>query len=603
MFYSEQKKQFKILNRRTFFLLLLKVSLFSILGWRLFNIQITNSKKYQTLSKNNQINVEIIYPVRGIITDRLGNIIASNVKVFDLYVIPERTKNINETLNKLSTFVKLDFVKRREIIELSKKVKKFEKIKIFENLEWKTLELLEANKNYLNGIQLIEDFQRIYPQKEIFSHLLGYVNKPSKKDLSLPYISSMPLLNIGQQGLEKKFNKKLLGRPGNKEIEVNASGRVIREISKTLSTKGDNISLSLDSLLQKYTSDKLLNHKAGSIVVMNIENGNILSLVSTPNFDSNLIIKKPNKDYWNKLLNDTLSPLTDRSTQGLYSPGSTFKMMVAIAALKYGLINNKNKFDCSGKITFGDRIFHCWKTKGHGNMDVITAIKESCDVFFYELAIKVGIDKISKVAKDFGLGQIYPLQIDNQKKGIVPSKKWKKENLDKNWYGGETLIAAIGQGYVLTTPLQLAVMTSRIASGGKQILPSIIKGGGLKEFKLMKEYSEEIKIVQKAMFKVVNETKGTANKSKAKNFNFSGKTGTSQVKKITLEERESEDFRNIEIEWKNRDHALFVGYMPSEKPKYAISVIIEHGGSGASTAAPIAKDIFNFIQEGNFDEI
>tara|TARA_B110000116_G_C16793317_1_gene565087 strand:- start:48 stop:1853 length:1806 start_codon:yes stop_codon:yes gene_type:complete len=600
MFYSEQKKQLNILNRRAFFLLIFKASLFSVLGWRLFNIQITNSKKYQTLSKNNQINVEIIYPVRGKIRDRLGVIIATNDKVFDLYIIPERTNDINETLNKLSDFIKLDFTKKREIILLSKKIKKFEKIKVFENLDWKNLELIEANKNYLNGIQLIEDYQRVYPAKEIFSHLIGYVNKPSKKDFILPYIASMPLLNIGQQGIEKTFNEKLLGKPGNREIEVNSSGRIIREISKNLSIKGDDIALSLDITLQKYTSDTLLDYKAGSIVVMDINNGEVLSLASTPNFDSNLIVKKPNKDYWDQLLNNSLSPLTDRSTQGLYSPGSTFKMIVAIAALKYGLVNTKNKFNCEGKIIFGDRLFHCWKTKGHGNMDIINAIKESCDVFFYELAIKVGIDKIAKVAKDFGLGQIYPVGIRNQREGIIPSKKWKKENLNENWYGGETLIAAIGQGYVLATPLQLAVMTSRIASGGKKILPSILKSKISNNFDLMQDYHDEIKIIQKAMFKVVNEKKGTANKSQSENFTFSGKTGTSQVKKITIAERESEDFRNIEIEWKNRDHALFVGYMPSDNPKYAISVVIEHGGSGAATAAPIARDVFNFIQNGNF---
>ena len=600
MFYSEQKKQFQILNRRAFFLLIMKAGLFSILGWRLFNIQITNSKKYKTLSKNNQINIEILYPIRGIITDRSGNIIATNIKIFDLYIIPEGTKNINETLNKLSTFIKLDFSKKREIIELSKKVKKFEKIKIYQNLDWQTLELLEANKNYLDGIQLIEGYQRIYPKKEIFSHLIGYVNKPSKKDINLPYISRMPLLNIGQQGIEKSFNIDLVGKPGNREVEVNAKGRIIREISKQTSIKGKNITLSLDSVLQEFTLNKLLDYKAGSIVVMDINSGNILSMASTPNFDSNYIIKKPNKKYWNSLLNNSLSPLTDRSIQGLYSPGSTFKMIVAIAGLKYGFTKPGKKINCEGKIEFGDRLFHCWKTRGHGNMDIITAIQESCDVFFYELAIKVGIDKIAKVAKDFGLGQIYSLKLLNQKKGIIPSKKWKKEKLNKKWYGGETLIAAIGQGYVLTTPLQLAVMISRIASGGKKILPSIIKNNKLEDFEIMKEYTKEIAIVRKAMFKVVNEKKGTANKSKAKNFVFSGKTGTSQVKKITLAERESVDFRNIEIAWENRDHALFVGYMPSDNPKYAISVVIEHGGSGAATAAPIAKDIFSYMSDRNF---
>jgi penicillin-binding protein 2 len=562
---------------------------------RLFDIQISNSKKYQTLSINNQIDIKILYPVRGLIKDRSGRLVATNLKVFDLYIIPERTINLNETLNALSNFIEIDFLQKRKIIKLSKEIKKFEKIIITENLSWNILELIEANKNYLPGVELVEDFQRVYPENVFFSHLLGYVNKPSQKDLSLPYISKMPLLNIGQQGVEKTFNEKLVGKPGNKEVEVNSSGRILRDISKQSSLKGEDITLSLDIDLQKFSVNRLSKHRAGSIVVMDVLTGEILSMASIPNFDSNLIVQKPNKKYWISLLGNSLSPLTDRSIQGLYSPGSTFKMIVAIAALKNGAINSQSTTNCKGKISFGDRIFHCWKNNGHGNMDILSAIQESCDVFFYNLSIKVGIDKISEVAKDFGLGQTYPFNLINQKKGIIPNKKWKKEHMNTKWYGGETLLAAIGQGYVLSTPLQLAVMTCRIASGGLKIIPSIIKNPIKKNFVLMKKYSNEIKIIQKAMFKVVNEKKGTANRSKSNNFSFSGKTGTSQVKKITLQERESEKFRKSEIEWKNRDHALFVGYMPTEKPKYAISVIVEHGGSGASVAAPIAKDIFEFI--------
>ena len=603
MFYDNQKKKFQKLNRRTFFLLLGKISLLSFVGIRLFNIQITHSNKYKTLSKNNQINVEVIYPLRGEIKDRFGQILATNIKVFDLYIIPEQSKNLSKTLNNLSKFIELSFQKKRDVINLSKKVKKFEKIKILENLDWKTLEMIETNKNYLPGIQLIQDTQRIYPENKLFSHILGYVNKPSKSDLKLPYILKMPMLNIGQQGIEKFFNELLVGKPGNKEVEVNASGRIIREISKQSSIKGKNIILSLDINLQKCLSDQLLKHKAGSIVVIDINNGELLGMASSPDFDSNLIIKKPNIEYWNKLLANPLSPLTDRSVQGLYSPGSTFKMIVAIAALKFGFINSNSEFFCNGKINYGDRIFHCWKTNGHGKMNVDSAIQESCDVFFYNLGMKIGINKIAEVASDFGLGQIYSNKITNQKKGIVPSKKWKKENLKQNWYGGETLLTAIGQGYILATPLQLAVMTSRIASGGEKVFPSIVKDLKKKEFKRMNKYEKEIKIIKKAMFNVVNKKKGTANKSSAKNFTFCGKTGTSQVKKITLAERESDDFRNIEIAWKNKDHALFVGYMPADKPKYAISIVIEHGGSGATTAAPIAKQVFEFIHESENYEI
>ncbi len=597
MQYFDQKKQIKNLNRRSFFLLLTKFSLFSAISYRLFDIQITNSSKYKTLSKNNQINVEILYPVRGIIKDRKGNVIASNLKVFDLYIIPEQTKNLNKALNDLSNFIDLDFKTKRQIINLSKTVKKFEKIKVLENLDWKTLEMLETNKNYLEGISLVEDFQRIYPQNESFSHLLGYVNKPSKKDLNLPYISNMPLLNIGKQGLEKTFNEVLVGQPGNREVEVNSSGRIIREISKNLSTRGKELHLSIDSTIQKYLTSRIAEHKAGSIVLLDIETGEILSMVSTPNFNSNLIIQKPNVDYWNSLLNNSLSPLTNRSIQGLYAPGSTFKMIVAIAALKDGLIDKNDKVFCEGKIEFGDRFFHCWKTKGHGNMDIVSAIQESCDVFFYNLSIKVGIDRIAEVAKDFGLGQTYNVKLLNQKEGIIPNKKWKQNTYKESWYGGETLNAAIGQGYVLTSPLQLAIMTARIASGGKKISPSILKISKKTSFNNMSKYAESLKIIKEAMFKVVNESKGTAINSKASNFNFSGKTGTSQVKKITMAERESDNFRKKEIEWKNRDHALFVGYMPSEKPRYSLSVVIEHGGSGASTAAPIARDVFKFIKD------
>jgi len=595
MYYSENKKQYSKINRRTFFLYLMKLSFFSVVGWRLYNIQIADSKKYKTLSKSNQIDLEIIFPLRGEILDRNNNLLATNKKVFDLYIIPEKTDSIKTTLDNLSNYTPIKFTKRRKIIELSKKIKKFEKIKVSENIDWETLEKVEANRINLPGIYIEQDYMRIYPKGDFFSHIIGYINKPNQLDLSLPYISKMPNLDIGKDGIEKTFNDILVGKPGQREIEVNSYGRILREISRKNSTKGQNIKLTIDNRVQEYAQNLLKSHRAGSIVLMNAQNGEIISMVSTPSYNSNKIIQKPNKDYWDKLINNDLAPLTFRAIQGLYSPGSTFKMIVAIAALKYGIINKESKIFCEGKIEFGDRLYHCWKSKGHGNMNIIDGIKESCDVFFYELAKKLGIDRIAEVAEDFGLGQIYDFELANQKKGIVPSKKWKKNNKNENWYAGETLISGIGQGFVLATPLQLAVMTSIIASDGKLIKPSLTFNKN--NFKTNTMYAKEIKIVKNAMFKVVNEYKGTAFNSKLNDISFSGKTGTSQVTKITLSERESEDFRKKEIAWKNRDHALFVGYMPSEKPKYAISVIIEHGGSGASTAAPIANQIFNYVNK------
>jgi len=411
MFISENRKQNITLNRRTFFLYLLKLIFFSGVTFRLYDIQISKSKKYNTLSKNNQIDLEILFPIRGEIFDRNDKLLATNKKVFDIYIIPEKTNSINQSLNLLSKFIQIDFESRRKIIDLSKKTKKFQKIKVAENIDWETLEKIEANKYDLPGIGIDEDYMRIYPLQEFFSHILGYISKPNQKELSLPFISKMPNLDIGKEGVEKFFNPYLVGKPGQREIEVNSSGRIIREISRKNSTKGQNIKLTIDSRIQVYTQNLLKSHLAGSIVVMNAKTGELLCMASTPTYDSNKIIKKPNVKYWQSLLENNHSPLTFRAIQGLYAPGSTFKMIVAIAALKHGIINKNSKTFCEGKIEYGDRLYHCWKTKGHGGMNVIDGIKESCDVFFYELAKKLGIDKIAKVALEISVGSIcFPLE-------------------------------------------------------------------------------------------------------------------------------------------------------------------------------------------------
>ena len=597
MNYQNLKTQNRIINRRSFLLILSKIFMFSIVGWQLFKIQILKSDKYKTLSKNNQIDIEIVYPLRGMILDRNNTIIANNKKSYDLYIIPEKTDDINMTLNNLNNFINIDFRKKRKIIELSKKVKKFERIKILDNISWQKLEILEANKNSLQGLYLKNSPKRIYNFGNYYSHTIGYINKPTEKDLSLPFISKMPSLEIGKIGLEKYFNTQLIGIPGQREIEVNSIGREIREISNVSSKNGENISITIDTKLQKFIHNELKNHKAGSIVVMKVKSGEIIGMASQPNYNPNKIINKPNEEYWNEILKNKLSPLTNRSVQGLYSPGSTFKMIVALAALKKGVINSNDLATCEGKIEFGDRIYHCWKTKGHGKVNLEKGIKESCDVYFYELSKKVGIDSIAKMAKEFGLGNSYQFGFEDEKKGIIPSKKWKKKNINESWYAGETLIAAIGQGYVLATPLQLAVMTSRIAANGLKILPIIENNSLKREFDQIDINNTHLNLIKKSMFNVVNEPRGTAYKSRSEKYKFSGKTGTSQVKKITIEEREEEDFRKKEKEWKNKDHALFVGYMPSANPDYALSVVIEHGGSGASVAAPIAKKIFDFLDK------
>ena len=295
---------------------------------------------------------------------------------------------------------------------------------------------------------------------------------------------------------------------------------------------------------------ELSKYKAGSVVLIDVNSGKILSMVSMPDFDPNLIIKKPNKIYWDILLNNSLSPLLNRSIQGLYAPGSTFKMIVALSGLHKGVIDSKKSVFCKGKIEFGGQLYHCWKTHGHGKVNIIKAIKESCDCFFYELALKVGVEEIAKTAKEFGLGAVSDIGFENEKKGIVPSIKWKKENKKENWYAGETLTTGIGQGYLLATPLQLSLMTARIANNGKKIQPTLYDNLVKNDFNKINFSPQHMKLVKNSMNKVVNEPGGTAYKSRSSNYIYSGKTGTSQVKKITLEERESEDFRKKEKEWK-----------------------------------------------------
>tara|TARA_B100000029_G_scaffold462845_1_gene495677 strand:- start:654 stop:2477 length:1824 start_codon:yes stop_codon:yes gene_type:complete len=602
MFFEEKKNQFRSFTRRSLFLIFFKLLLFFAVGFRLYKIQIKESSKYNTLSNKNSVTLKIIYPTRGIILDSKKNVIAKNKISYDLYIMPEEVKNINEVVKKISSIINVSFRHQKKIVELSNQAKKFEAIKILDDLSWKELETIEANIYSVSGLHLVPRNKREYPYSKYFSHILGYTGQPNEKDLETPYIKPLRTLDIGRTGIEKYFNEKLIGVPGSREVEINAFGREIRDIKKTNSIQGLQIHLSIDANVQKIIYEELKDIISGSVVVSNVNSGEILGMLSIPLYDPNKIISKPNLEYWNKVTNNPLSPLNNRVTQGLYAPGSTFKMIVALSGLELGIIDKNHSIFCEGKIEYGDRIYHCWKTKGHGKVNLTKAIKESCDCYFYDLAQKIGINNIYTMAKKFGLGDLTNIQLPSEKKGLIPNKKWKKNYYNESWFAGETLISAIGQGYVLTTPIQLLLMTSMIANNGKKINLTLLKNNdGLLQkdnnFQVIKINPNNLQIIKDSMFKVVNEIGGTAYsiRSNPNEYLLSGKTGTSQVKKITLEERESEDFRKKEKAREDKDHSLFVGFMPSNKPKYAISVVIEHGGSGSATAAPIAKNIFNKI--------
>ena len=442
----------------------------------------------------------------------------------------------------------------------------------------------------------------------------------------------VPGLKVGKIGIENSTDQILIGNYGIKRYEVNSSGKKIREISYKKETQGENLRTTIDIEAQKL-AQKLLENKAGSICAMDIYSGEIIAMASSPTYDPNKFTYGINKKDWNEIKNNKLRPLVNKSIAGLYSPGSTIKPLVALAALEYGIINPNLKIKCKGHDhpyeLYGQK-YHCWKKNGHGIMSLRNAIKQSCDIYFYEVARLLGVDRLSIIAKRYGLGsKVLENIFSEEKKGLVPSTKWKKQVLEQSWYLGETVITGIGQGYIQTTPLQLCLMTAQLANGGFKIKPNIIYNSNFNYEEILSKIESEknkpsnanilkdkninlyeklyknpknIKIVLDAMYGSTNEQFGTSFRSRHvdKKYRYAGKTGTSQVRRITDKDREL-DLDTSEIEYKNRDHALFVAFAPYDKPKYAISVLVEHGGSGSKAAAPLANKLIKKIIDRDKD--
>jgi penicillin-binding protein 2 len=439
------------------------------------------------------------------------------------------------------------------------------------------------------------------------AHVLGYVAAVSENDMKNdkdPLLET-PDFKIGRIGVEKRFEKLLRGKGGNLKLEVNAVGRIMKEIERVDGVPGTNLELTIDSRLQQKAYE-LFGEQSGAAVLMDVNSGEILTFISMPSYDSNDFVLGVNQDTYNRLLFDEKQPLINKAIAGRYSPGSTFKMIVALAALEAGVITPETRFGCAGKMELGNHLFHCWKKQGHGPLNVVEALQHSCDIFFYETAQKVGIDKIADMARRFGMGKPTKLRFDDEKAGIIPDKAWKLENLQAPWQAGETLIAGIGQGYVLTTPIQLAVMTARIANGGKMVEPSLTKvsQSKIEKFKDMKINKKYLDLVKEGMCSVVNRPGGTAFMSQFdyKGQKMCGKTGTTQVRRISMQERQTGIVRQEDLPWKYRNHALFVGFAPQNNPRYAVAVLVEHGGGGSSVAAPIASKLLKealMLEEGN----
>ena len=620
-----------IINRRMFIIGAAKVLIFVGIIGRLFSLQINENKKYLTLSDKNRIREWKLPPTRGSIVDYFGNTIAGNLKVYQLHIIPEQVENFNYLLNRLKFLLQLSEKKILNILKSKKKLKPWESIIVSENLSWS--QFVKVN-NYLYdlvGVKPVMTISRNYPFNDIYTHVLGYVSQPNENDILQNQIIQerfVPGMKVGKLGLEKTLENHLIGTNDIQRYEVNAYGKRINHLEYQKGKQGSKIRLTVDTEVQKLSA-KLLAGQAGSISVMDIYTGEVVAMYSSPSYDPNLFLFGISKDEWELIRNNPLKPLINKTLSGLYSPGSTIKPIVALSALENNIINPNFKVKCTGKTELYGQTFHCWKEKGHGFVSLNNAMKQSCDTYFYEIARLLGVDRLKITAKKFGLGEkVLGDYFENEKQGLFPNTSWKKNNLGKGWVLGETLITGIGQGYTQTTPLQLCLMTAQIANGGYSIKPKIIVNNDPLSFeeakKNMKEQSlinfntqlfkdeKNIKIVQEAMFSSTNEIGGTSYRSRIDNpkYQFAGKTGTAQVKRISKREREL-DLKIDQIPYNDRDHALYVAYGPYENPRYALSIIVEHGGSGSKAAAPMAKKLFKLIidrdalreKQPNFEEI
>ena len=564
---------------------------------RLYYIQVLESEKYRVLADDNRVSVELLAPRRGKILDRFGTELATNVSNFRLVLVPGQTRDVNAALDSLNKIIPISDAQREKVLKTAKRERKYSTVTVLENLDWEDFAKANIWTPDMGGIQPDAGVTRSYPFGKDLSHIVGYVAAVNESEIDDDPLLTLPGFRIGKNGIEKAAEVEMRGSAGNRQVEVNAVGRVVRELSRNEGEPGKDVILTLDMELQSYAM-KRMDGESGAAVVMDIHSGDILALASVPGFDPNDFNLGLSQKKWDALRNDEYKPLLNKAIAGQYPPGSTFKMLVALAALKSDVIGRYDGVSCLGSTRLGNQTFHCWKRGGHGVMNMRNALKHSCDVYFYEIAQRLGIDKIEAMAKRFGLGKEFDFGIPGEKSGLVPSKGWKIANTSERWQKGETLITGIGQGYLLTTPLQLAVMTAQLANGGKKVAPRIFRAIGdeavpVDEGESLGISKRDLDLVLGGMDAVSNEAGGTAYGSRIveDGMSLAGKTGTAQVRRITASERAAGIIKNEDLPWNRRDHALFVAYAPVESPRYAISVFVEHGGSGSRAAAPIARDI------------
>ena len=579
----------ELISRRAFIIGVGKLGFLSLLGIRMFYLQLIKSEEYKTLSDKNRISFVLLPPSRGRIYDLEGNILATNKPCYQLVIDRSINNNYRDELEIISNILNLSPEKYNYIKQKIKKSSRRTPLIILDQLDWQQVSMIEEQKHKLTSIFIDIGYLRSYPFSATVSHLIGYlgqINEQEKQELNIHSLSDF---NIGKSGIEKYYDNKLRGEFGYKKVEVNAYGKQVREIAGTPTKSGEDMPLNIDASLQQ-NIQQYLNPKGSSAIVMDSRTGSVLICTSTPGFESNNF-SKLSESYWQSLTSDPYKPLINKVIQNSYPPGSVFKIITVLAALEVGINPSKTVF-CDGSSALNTNSFRCWNHNGHGTIDMMSALKHSCNIYMYELARIVGPDKILEVAREFGFGSKTGIDLAPENSGFVPSKEWKKKKLKLPWSIGDSFNLAIGQGFLGVTPIQLARFITAIASNGKLYTPRVLKNDP--EFYNVNIKPENIKIIQESLYNTVNVAGGTAyyNRILGENRQLAGKTGTSQVQgKLNAKDDLSRD----SIAWERRNHALFLGFAPYHDPRYSVTVFVDHGGGGSKAAAPIARKIMSDV--------
>ena len=607
LFDKKDKSRYATFTRRSVGMGAGMTAVFAVLAGRLYQLQIRDGDQYMVEAEDNRVSERLIAPPRGRIMDRFGVELANSRRNYRVLLVSEQaTEGVPAALDTIGKVILLSDQQKKKIIHDIAMNKKFVPVPVAENLSWEEFSLVNLHLPYLPGVQCDVGESRDYPFGKELVHTLGYVSSVSPQDIEHDDdpLMNLPGMRIGKRGIEKQFDREIRGRAGASRVEVNAYGRIIRDLSKDAGEPGEDVYLTLDRQVQALADQKLEGQSA-ALVVMDVTNGDVIAMSSTPGFDPNLFNVGLSGPQWHDLTTDDHKPLLNKFMGGIYPPGSTFKTAVALAAIDAGIATPDYHVSCNGVFNFGGHAFHCWQHKGHGTLDVVGGIQHSCDVFFYETARRVGIDRLAAMARRFGFGGVLGIDIPGERPGLIPSRDWKLATTGTAWSQGETLIAGIGQGSVLATPLQLATMVARLVTG-RAVSPRLVRADGLMptggdpappDFPSLGINPRALALVLDGMNAVVNEQGGTAYAARITEpgFAMGGKSGTSQVRHISEFEREHGVRKARQIPWKERDHALFLAFAPVSAPRYVCATVVEHGGAsgggGSAVAAPICRDV------------